>query len=118
MHPTGGWGMEREGVEGRQSKELYYVPGVSSRGGGLWKNRRGESQALGVTPAIGGVRGAFVESVNGRCLLNTLLWTVSNVRSKLRDVSCLHRLRPFGKYFSQGLRLLALLRLAKDKSYL
>lgn len=27
---------------GRKSKELYYVPGVSSRGGGLWWNRRCE----------------------------------------------------------------------------
>lgn len=31
----------------RGSKELYYVPGVSSRGGGLWWNRRCEPAVRG-----------------------------------------------------------------------
>lgn len=37
---------------GRKSKELYYVPRVSSRGGGLWKKRRGEPTVRGLHPPL------------------------------------------------------------------
>lgn len=36
---------------GEEGKELYYVPGVSSRGGGLWWNRRCEPAVRGCASA-------------------------------------------------------------------